>query len=291
MIVVKLMGGIGNQMFQYAFAKSLSLKKKQPFKIDTRAFEFDKLRDFELDIFNLQDRIASSDEIESSQKVNESKYSIFLKKMFNKTAVKNVKMYTESSLNFNSQIEFLPAEYFEGYWQSEKYFIQFEQEIRNDFRMLVQPNSYYKEMLTMAIQSESVSIHFRRGDFVSDSKTNEFHGICSLDYYKDAMKYMKEYIGDVTFFMVSDDIEWVKNEFKDEKNIFFVENNRGRDFEDLRLMSSCKHNIIANSSFSWWGAWLNENERKVVIAPKKWYRKDEIQQQTRDLIPDTWLLI
>lgn len=291
MIVVKLMGGLGNQMFQYAFAKSLSLKRKLPFKIDTKAFEFDKLRDFELGIFNLQDRIASTEEIEFSKKTKESKYSILFKKNFYKSAIKSDKIFTEKSLNHNSKIDFLPAEYFEGYWQSEKYFIQFEQEIRNDFAMFIEPNSYYKELLQTATQTESVSIHFRRGDFINNSQTNEFHGICSLDYYSEAMKHMKENIGDVTFFMISDDIDWVKNEFKSEKDIFFVENDKGSDYEDMRLMSSCKHNIIANSSFSWWGAWLNENNKKVVIAPKKWYKNDEVQKQTMDLIPDSWLRI
>lgn len=286
MIIVKLMGGLGNQMFQYAFAKSQSLKRNQPFKLDTKSFQWDKLRDFELNVFSLDKKIATDLEIERARS---SKRSFLLKLLKRKQDSILTSVFLESSLNFDKKASESSLLYFEGYWQSEKYFSMYENEIRTDFLMKIAPNEYYTKILAHVKQSLSVSVHFRRGDFVSDAGTNEFHGLCDLDYYKRAILYIEKQYPSVTFFMISDDITWVKNEFGYAENIVFVENNQGPDFEDMRLMSQCKHNIIANSSFSWWGAWLNENKNKTVIAPERWYGNKNSQEQTSDLIPQSWI--
>ena len=287
MIVVKLTGGLGNQMFQYAFAKSLSLKKRKSFLLDANDFKYDTLRDFELDLFHLKNKLASNEMIRVSKIKQENRFLKLVKKGIRSTP-KNL-VFVEKSLDYHSQIEKVKANYFDGYWQTEKYFIQFESEIRKDFKMQIEPNEYYSEMLQAAGNTESVSVHFRRGDFANNPETNQFHGLCDLAYYKNAMEYIKKKLGHVTFFMISDDIEWVKNEFKDESNIIYIDNFKGKDYEDMRLMSNCKHNIIANSSFSWWGAWLNENTSKIVVSPSRWFNNEEKQLQTKDLIPESWI--
>ena len=136
--------------------------------------------------------------------------------------------------------------------------------------------------------STPVSIHIRRGDYVNDSHTNSVHGTCGLDYYQNAMKLISGRVDKPTFFCFSDDIEWAKNKLHAQYPIIYVDHN-GLDnaSEDMRLMSQCKHNIIANSSFSWWGAWLNSNPDKIVIAPTKWFQKEDYD--TRDLIPAGWI--
>ncbi len=286
------MGGLGNQMFQWAFAKSLSIRKNEEFSLDVNSFAYDRLRKFELGHFNLKDKIASVEEIQFSKRVNRNLYLNYFKKLFRVGSTQNEKVEIEKSLNYDASVQWSAAKYFEGYWQSEKYFMECEQEIRNDFKICIESDEYYTELHRQAEKTESVSVHFRRGDYINNSSTNQYHGTCSLDYYKNAMNYIKVRLGsEITFFMISDDIAWVKSEFESNKGIIFVENDQGLDVEDMLLMTRCKHNIIANSSFSWWGAWLNENENKVVIAPKIWFRNEEVQKQTLDLIPEKWVRI
>ncbi len=287
MIVVKLTGGLGNQMFQYAFAKSLSLKKRKSFLLDANDFKYDALRNFELDLFHLGDKLASPEIIRISKIKQVNRFRQLINKVFQRRPKNEV--FIENDLDYNSDIESVKLNYYHGYWQTEKYFKQFEKEIRNDFQMQIEPNEYYLEMIQAAKNTESVSVHFRRSDFANNPETNQFHGLCDLTYYKKAMEYIKGSLDNVTFFMISDDIEWVKNEFQNESNIIYIENYKGKDYEDMRLMSNCKHNIIANSSFSWWGAWLNENTSKIVVSPSRWFKNEEKQQQTKDLIPENWI--
>ena len=289
MIVVKLQGGLGNQMFQYAFAKSLSLRKKESFLLDTNDFNYDQLRDFELAVFDLNAKVASNEIVVASKTKKLTFFSKLINKLTSFSLNPKSTIYIEESLDYYPEVVFAKANYYEGYWQTENYFIQFEKEIRKDFNMKIKANDYYSSILQLAVDKESVSVHFRRGDFVNNTQTNEFHGLCDIDYYKNAMSYFKNKLGKVTFFMISDDIEWVKNQFKFENDIIFIENFKGKDYEDMRLMSQCKHNIIANSSFSWWGAWLNNNPAKIVISPKRWFNNEEKQQQTKDLIPENWI--
>jgi hypothetical protein len=134
---------------------------------------------------------------------------------------------------------------------------------------------------------ESVSLHIRRGDFVSNRKTNEIHGVLPLEYYYEAIRLITNQVRNPEFFIFSDDIPWVRENLLVPKKVNFVEHpTSNRDYEDLILMSNCKHHIIANSSFSWWGAWLSQNPVKRVIAPREWYR---IVIDTRDLLPEEWI--
>jgi len=295
MIIVKIDGGLGNQMFQYACAKSLSLSKKQKLKLDIESFNWDQLRQFELSIFTEKHQYASQYEIELTKSFKPSLiYRLKSALLGYKTPYFKQRHFLEKSFNFDVNLaKSLKDIYLEGYWQSEKYFKINEKIIREIFRFKKPPNEYYGGLITSAEACNSVSVHIRRGDYVKNPETNNYHGICDINYYIKAMSYIIKLQSNTVFFMISDDIEWVKNEFKcfNFQNIVYVENNKGEDFEDMRLMSICKHNVIANSSFSWWGAWLNETPNKIVLAPSIWFKNKEMQEQIEDLIPIEWTVI
>ena len=137
------------------------------------------------------------------------------------------------------------------------------------------------------IATESVSLHVRHGDYVTNADTNSFHGVCSLDYYKNAVSKIKQEMP-LPFFIFSDDIIWAKENLDFIGNMTFIEYNGATpDHEEMYLMSLCQHNIIANSSFSWWGAWLNQNPNKIIIAPQNWF--NDVSLDTKDLIPNEWI--
>ena len=178
-----------------------------------------------------------------------------------------------------------------GYWQSERYFGSYEKQIRSDFRFIESLDKKNKNILNVINKSNSVSIHARRGDYELNKKIKEYHGLLSVAYYKKAIEIINKIIINPTYFVFSDDPEWVKNSLKI-NNATYIDWNKGlRSHIDMQLMSNCKHNIIANSSFSWWGAWLNNNPNKIVVAPKKWFKNSKAQKGSEDLIPKTWKII
>jgi hypothetical protein len=135
----------------------------------------------------------------------------------------------------------------------------------------------------------AVSLHVRRGDYVKNPKTTATHGLCSLDYYHTAIRYIYETVEQPYFFIFSDDMAWVKEHLKIDAPCQYVDHNQGKEsFNDMHLMSLCKHHIIANSSFSWWGAWLNSSPEKIVIAPNKWFAN---QNNIKDLLPNDWVTL
>jgi len=177
---------------------------------------------------------------------------------------------------------------FDGYWQSEKYFIDIKNIITEELSLKKKYiDEIEKNLINKIKNNNSVSIHIRRGDYVNDKTTNLHHGTCPLDYYHRAIKIILANNKKSIFFIFSDDIDWVKKNLKLLHPSFFISGNK--DYEDLFLMSLCKHNIIANSSFSWWAAWLNNNPNKTVAAPKKWFNNPH--QNTKDLIPKPWIKI
>jgi hypothetical protein len=177
--------------------------------------------------------------------------------------------------------------YLHGYWQSELYFKSFERIIREDFTFR-EPLDERNSILAAEIhRTSSVSLHVRRGDYISDNKTSNIMGVCSLKYYQDAIKYISQKIDNPVFYIFSDDIEWVKRELIISFPCVYIDfNQQSVSYKDMQLMSLCKCNIIANSSFSWWGAWLNINPEKIVIAPNSWFCNGTNDQ---DLIPYNWL--
>ena len=302
MIITKLKGGLGNQMFQYAIGRNLSIIHNTQLKLDTSFFQerltkpnFAK-RYYNLNIFNIVENFASKDEIEEFKKYEKiGGYRKFFHDILKADETKYIK---EKQCSFDKNI--LRASdniYLDGYWQSEKYFStqsadilsnkeNIENLIRQEFTLKNEFQIKNIDLTRKIKNSNSISIHIRRGDY-TDSKTKKSIGLCPVKYYHQAITEIINKVKNPIFFIFSDDIKWSKNNLQINLPATFIDGNK--NYEDLILMSMCKHNIIANSSFSWWGAWLNQNPNKIVIAPKKWFVKTTLD--TKDLIPNAWIRI
>ena len=289
MIISNIIGGLGNQMFQYAAARAHSLRLDKALKVDTRDFSKYKLHQgFELDkLFNVSTEIASGTDLKlilSWQKAR------IMRRIFRRPQLKFLRhrnYVVEPQFGYWKGVNQLKDNtYLDGYWQSEQYFIEFSDKIRADFTFKLPFSKQNAEIAKYIAQVNAVSLHVRRGDYVSNKK-NAFISVCSLDYYRAAIEQTKSQVDKPVFFVFSDDIDWVKSNLVLDKTTVFVSHNDGSEsFNDMRLMSLCKHHIIANSSFSWWGAWLNANPNKIVIAPKQWFAS---KLDDSDLVPANWL--
>lgn len=283
---VRIMGGLGNQMFQYAFAKRLETLGYE-IKMDLTAFENPKsIRRYQLDYYNID-----LQKVKKKSKRFLNLISI-LKVALKKLGLDLSGVIKEQSLLFNEDIFNLKdGQYVEGYFQSEKYFSSIRNVLLETFIIKHDTSKYLKLIEKKISKSKATcSIHVRRGDFIN-TKNKNIHGNCTLDYYFSAISYIEKRIDDVSYFIFSDDIDWVKSNLKLEKTIY-IDNFKDRiPHEDIYLMSLCDHNIIANSSFSWWGAWLNKNINKIVIAPKKWFVDENLQNTSTDIFCESWIRI
>jgi hypothetical protein len=292
LIIVNLKGGLGNQLFQYAAARMLSVHHKTSLKLDTSHFEIAKLRTYCLKYFCIQENFATPKEIGALKWT--SRYALtrsnFLGKPF-RVIERNFRrsiLYEGRLRPYNPNILKTPTDvYLDGYWQSERYFANIENVIRREFTFKSQPKSKNEEIAREISKSNSVSIHVRRGDFVLERKNRMFY-TCGTGYYEDCIALIKEKVQNPRFFVFSDDFSWPKQNLRLAYPTTFVTHNDATAVhEDLQLMSLCKHNIIANSTLSWWGAWLNMNTDKIVLAPKKWFNYPRFD--TRDLLPQDWI--
>lgn len=290
MIISQLIGGLGNQMFQYALGRAISLERDDSLQLDISGFTNYQLHQgFELNrIFKCRTEIASRDNV-SNILGWQSQY--FIRRILsrsNMSAFRSKNLVIEPHFNYWNGIKKMPHNcYLSGYWQSEKYFLDYAKQIRKDFTFMRSMNVKNTRLVNQISQENAVSLHVRRGDYVNNPKTTATHGVCSLDYYRDAISYIADNVSQPKFYIFSDDMDWVKSNLKMEFSHQYVDYNKGAEsYNDMRLMSLCKHNIIANSSFSWWGAWLNGNPHKIVIAPKNWF---SVSSDTTDLIPNSWV--
>ncbi|MEM9830572.1 MAG: alpha-1,2-fucosyltransferase [Bacteroidota bacterium] len=181
--------------------------------------------------------------------------------------------------------------YFNGYWQNENYFKTYSQKILHDFTPKDNLFSSTLEKDAADIQQcNAISIHFRRGDYVSNTKTAQHHGVCSIEYYMNAVQYVAKRVESPYFYIFSDDIDWVKSNFSLRYGNRVIEgNNQYNSFTDMYLMSLCKHHIIANSTFSWWGAWLGRNPDKIVITPQRWFADFSRNEEKKSIVPPDWI--
>ena len=206
---------------------------------------------------------------------------------------KNIRVTEEEfDLKFRDKLFNPNNKYFVGYWQSENYFNSIEKIIREHFKFkptLSEKNLRLKKRIE---NSNSVSLHIRRGDYVNNASAYKTHGLCSIEYYNRAIDEIKRQVKDPIFFIFSDDPEWVKSTDFGIINFEIIDWNIGNlSYIDMQMMNCCKHNIIANSSFSWWGAWLNSNSKKIVISPKKWFANDVLNEQAKNIVPNSWIKI
>lgn len=286
MIVTKLCGGLGNQMFQYAMARRLALDHEAPLYLDLRDFVSDPLRDYRLAHLRIQAEIATSAILRHFAAGSWRTWR-GLRRLAPYIPVRG-KVRQERDFAFDpAALECRPPIYLSGFWQSERYFASVADHIRTDFQ-LNQPMTADREALAARMRAtQSVSLHVRRGDYVTNAHTNAYHGVMPIEWYQRAMAMMAEAQEQPTFFVFSDDPAWVRDNMSAPWPMEFVDPDPdGREFEDMHLMACCRNHITANSSFSWWGAWLNPRLDKRVIVPRRWF--DQGGQPTTDLIPREW---
>lgn len=273
MKIVKFLGGLGNQMFQYAFYLSLQNHFKT-IKADLKDFETYTLHNgFELeDIFQITFNKATSLDLNLYLPHNRK---WLWRKLRRFNGSKNA--YLEENPFFSFQPNLFrdnKKRYYWGYWQHIDYINPVAELLRRDFQFPTIKDKNNKELLKLLKKQETVSVHIRRGDYLNEPS---FVGICDLTYYKKAISYMQENLQNPLFVFFSNDIDWCRTHFGS-LNAQFVDWNTGKDsFRDMQLMSLCQHNIIANSSFSWWASWLNGNPNKIIISPKKWINDTHLE--------------
>lgn len=302
MLIVAIFGGLGNQMFQYATARSLATKLSIPLKLDltllkdrTERKDF-TYREYELDMFNISTEVATKEEI-SAYVPNLWNASKWEKRYFLlKRIGRNRHLYLEKQLyTYEHRIQQLKdSTYLYGYFQNEQYFKDSRSLLLSDFAYK-KPFSAASSLLIEQINSEinPVSIHVRRGDYVASESVAAYHGCCGLSYYEEAIARMEVLTKKPVFYVFSDDVEWARKHISRlHPRMVIIENTPGKsNAEDMILMSHCKHNIIANSSFSWWGAWLNSYESKRIIAPARWTKREDINQMAQQTCPSEWIRI
>lgn len=286
MIKVDIYGGLGNQLFQYALGRSISIAKGESLQLFVDRYESYKLRDFLLDNFNICADIHCNSFV-NLQKIRQAK-CILLKNIF-KCKYNGLfgTYYDVDPYKYDSRVFDTKAKHFEGYWQSYKYFEKYQNHLQRELSLKVPLTESNKNILTDIKASNSVSLHIRRGDYVNNPKV--MNGVLNLDYYVKAIGLITKKIQNPKFFIFSDDIDWAKkNLMISFPNTFVDVNSVSKPHFDLELMRSCDHNIIANSTLSWWGAFLNSNKNKIVVCPNNWMK---FSIDINNLVPSNWNIL
>lgn len=282
MVYVKLISGLGNQLFQYAIGRMISLRNNVPLKLDVSFFNNQSLRQFKLNHYNINADIATPSEVDTfliNYRSNSIKSKIFRK--VNNHIPKLYQRYFVESEPFVYEPDIFKVSgniYLEGYWQNQAYFTDFDERILNELKVKESYSEIAEDYLNeIKDNPSSVSIHIRRGDYLTDKQAFEMMGVLPIDYYNEAIKVISSKLKKTHYFVFSDDLEWAKDKLKVGSAITFVDfKGEMSDYMELELMSQCSHNIIANSSFSWWGAFLNTNPTKIVISPKNWMKSPAV---------------
>lgn len=298
MTIFALSGGLGNQMFEYANYLSQKIEQNRYVYINSYCIKRHKEHNgYELSkVFHiLDDSVCIHDFIMRvvrkllifKDKNNYKNIVSVILKIMNLFGIHII--YENPHLSFDERKSYRKKGlniYF-GSCVSEKFFKSNEAVIRETFLFdETILNETSKNISNKILQTESVSIHIRRGDYLLEKGKINFNNICTSDYYKKALRYISTKIFDPSFFVFSDDIEWTKDNLGI-SNAVYIEHNKGTDsWQDMFLMSKCKHHIVANSTFGWWGAWLDENKDKIIVAPSRYCVPD-----VPDIFPDEWIKI
>lgn len=269
------MGGLGNQMFQYAVAQSIALENSDSFKLDISAFDTYGLFSYRLNEFTISENLASEKDV---QKII-GRFS-FLLNLSKRLGFGNYYREKERTI-YDSGVFQKENIYLDGYWQNEQYFSKYRDIILQAFTPKCEFSSQTKLYQQQIENSDSISMHIRRGDYLKHDEI----GVLPVDYYKKSIDYFRKKNPICVFYVFSNDISWCKKSFNDIDNMVFVDSSES-EVADLWLMSLCNCNIIANSSFSWWGAWLNQNPNKIIISPKQWMR---VNPNNHRWVPSNWL--
>jgi len=286
MIVVRIYGGLGNQMFQYAASKALAAYYNVPLKLDLRWMCRYRHREFLLDRFSISmEEPTWLDCLKFTWFPFQRHPFFFYMKLIQKL---NPMLYMEQLLPYNPGFWNLGRDCFLlGYFQSEKYFADYSDLIKKEFSYTPDLSLYTTEVIKAIRARGSTAIQFRRGDYVTNSAANRSIGICPMKFYDRAIAYIESRQKQFHLVVFSDEIEWCKENVRYD-NAVFAERKGGTPLDDMFIAAQCDNIILANSTFSWWCAWLNQNPNKIVVAPKQWFRDPELNRQTCDLIPEDW---
>lgn len=272
MKIVKFLGGFGNQLFQYAFY--LALKQKfGKVKADLSDFENYTLHQgFELEkILGIRLPQATAFEL----KLYKSEKRTWLwRKLRRLYATKNAYIEENPLFGYDSYIFTEKRNrYYWGYWQHINYLLPVEEELRSALRFPEIEDNKNRDLARLLMNRNAVSVHVRRGDYLGNSMLG---GICDMNYYEKSIAYIQQHVSNPLFVFFSNDAEWCSATFQLTDSLVVDWNQGENSFRDMQLMSHCKHHIIANSSFSWWGAWLNTSDDKIVVSPSKWVNDPHI---------------
>lgn len=283
MVIIKLLGGLGNQMFQYALYKRFQSLGADVYLDEYWLKKYGNVHNgLELKkVFDLEYRVASIKDVKRLSLVSVGIKNRIHRKIF---GFNKQSHYIEVNTDYKKEILQMDEVYLEGYWQSYKYFDMIEKEIRKQFSFS-EVDDRNRELYNRIKNSASVSIHVRRGDYMNGNNIGIYGEICTEKYYRDAINYVKQHVKNPYFYIFTDDTEWCRKFFHEGT---IVDWNSGlSSYKDMQLMSCCKYNIIANSTFSWWAAWLNNYSDKLVIAPEHWVNNMEM----KDIYMDEWIKI
>lgn len=290
MVVTQLLGGLGNQLFQYCMGRALAAKHGTSLKLDISAFDDYPLRPYVLGHFSLEATVLTQDE-RRRLGIGEAPKGPLARALRRVFGARGIPVVRERSFEYDAEAMNAPSECsLQGYWQSPRYFAAIESSIRSELTVRDPLRGENKAAADRITGSLAVSLHVRRGDYSSNPVTNRYHGTCGPEYYQAAEKLLREKVGGLNLFVFSDEPDWAEANLRFASPVtVFRHNGPEQDYEDLRLMTLCRHHIIANSTFSWWGAWLCPQPDKIVIAPKNWFR--DARHRTDDLIPAGWIRI
>lgn len=288
-VIVRLAGGLGNQLFQYAAGRALIETRGGDLLLDLTSYDNERLgRKYRLDLYRIHASIASADDVarftlgdrhDLPSRIRR-RVDPYLPVAWRNQYVDRKQGYDPGIFRTRENVMLV------GYWQSERYFTPIEQALHDELTLRSPPTGLNATLALELTESVSVCIHVRRGDYIA----NDSHVVLATDYYRRAVRRMTSALHDPVFYVFSDDIPWCRRHLGFLGEAIFVDHNGpDYDYEDLRLISLCKHHVVANSSFSWWGAWLAQHPGQVVIAPEKWYQ--DSNRTTRDLIPKRWRTI
>lgn len=286
-VVVGLVGGLGNQMFQYAAARAVALRSGTPLRLDVSWFPTVSDRHFALAPFRIAADTLAPEPPPPPWRQLAQRLCRRLHRRCGGTR-HGRPVFLEKSFHFDPDVLALRAPVrLDGYFQCEKYFADVAETIRADFRLTDPPPPQTQAVLDRIQASDAICLHIRRGDYVSNAQTNAYHGVCSLDYYRRGLEIVRDGLAQPHCFVFSDDPAWVRDNLHLDLPMTVVDIH-GPDVahEDMRLMSACRNFVTANSSFSWWGAWLGAHPEKRVVSPKQWFQGGG---DTRDLIPARWV--
>lgn len=284
-VIARIEGGLGNQLFQYAAARSLADRLGCELALDLRSLALNGDRPYQLDLYRIRADVADAAMLRTLPDWRSTRWGRLRADLSQRMpGLFAYPVFWPSSFAFDGRFERITRPvYLVGYWQTEKYFVWNRACLLQDLELALPmaPSPILNDIKSCS----SVALHIRRGDYVSNAAAAQFHGLCDLAYYQKAVSELKQKISDVHVYVFSDEPDWARQHLKLPVPTFFVEANPGHI--DLELMRYCKHHVVANSSFSWWGAWLCESNGQSVYAPKRWFADPETN--TSDVVPSHWI--